>query len=179
MNSTEPTNQHTARLSQQEKRRLAELKKNIIYSAAFLTPESAALLRQCFSPKFPKHFYHHATIDFRPHDIPFFVGTQYDLVVIGYVEDDRAQAVLVSNKFSKNRVPHITLSTREDTEPFYAAAMISRAIEKRTIVSSINPLTLKSVLGYFEKNGSAGGREILDPNCEFNQLQKRLKKGGG
>lgn len=116
----------------------------VIYTAVFLTSESQKKLLEQFPAMHTKVFAHHSTIEFRPQypDIP--LGEHYQLKVLGYVADEKAQAVIVENIYSKKKHPHITVSTRNDTPPVYVDEMIENCE-----IIPVDDVVLDGVVGYF------------------------------
>lgn len=116
----------------------------VIYTAVFLTPESQQKLLEQFPAIHTKVFAHHSTIEFRPQNADIPLGEQYPLKVVGYIADEKAQAIIVENNYSKKQHPHITISTREDTAPVYVDEMILGGE-----IIPVNDFVLDRIVGYF------------------------------
>ena len=81
-----------------------------------------------FSPKHEKVYGLHSTIAFKPESVENLeVGKKVSLKIIGRVFDDRGDALLVENKKSKNKNPHITISCSKDTDPVYSNDLLEKA----------------------------------------------------
>ena len=62
---------------------------------------------------------HHSTIEYKPKDIKGLkVGKEVELKIVGRLTNDKLDVLLVDNPYSKNKYPHITLSTSEGVKPF-------------------------------------------------------------
>lgn len=103
----------------------------VIYVGAFLTPMSRSRLLRDFPPTHPNVHADHMTIWYDPpedvvEDLP--LGRQVRLKVIGLAEDDRGQAVVVRPEGvkSRNRTPHITISTAGGVTPAYSNNLVER-----------------------------------------------------
>lgn len=104
------------------------------YVGIFLEPESVKRLLAAAPPKHSCVFAEHVTI---ARNVDFEHFTAYEdaeavtVRVMGFVEDARGQAVLVSilsDKIEcKGRMPHITISTEEFTTPAYSNRLIETA----------------------------------------------------
>ncbi|MEK7658278.1 MAG: hypothetical protein AAB352_00230 [Patescibacteria group bacterium] len=74
-----------------------KVERPVIYSAFFVDdPEK---LKQKYPPVFPKEFYHHSTIEYRPKNGKqgLEVGKKVQLEIIGRVTSDKVDALLVVN----------------------------------------------------------------------------------
>jgi hypothetical protein len=93
----------------------------IIYHGLFV--DDMYNLQRMFAPVFPNLFYHHMTIEFAPKDASnIVVGRRVGLQVIGRLTTNKVDALLVEYSGSKNKYPHITLSTAEGVKPFESNA---------------------------------------------------------
>lgn len=101
-----------------------------LYSAYVLTPESKNTLKQVLNDlkvqMLENEFLHHCTIEFGDDTIVTDkqVGQYVSIEVIGLCFDNKAQAFLVDTCLSKNKNPHITISTSNEVKPFYSNQMI-------------------------------------------------------
>jgi hypothetical protein len=111
---------------------LASVKK-IVYASVKLTQDSKdKLLVWCLAQKFllPEIKSHHMTIVFNPSKdvvakLP--LGQEVKLKVVGYAEDDKAQAVVVECDVpSNNVIKHITISHQPDVKPVYSNELLAR-----------------------------------------------------
>lgn len=98
-------------------------------------------------------FGHHMTIKFKPspEDIAQFtplIGSSVSLKVVGYAEDDKGQAVLVSPQEvqSSNANPHITVSCAAGTAPVYSNTLLAGG------VTSVDGPVLTGVLDQFPRS---------------------------
>lgn len=123
--------------------------KEVIYTAVFLTAESAEELKewanQTIGELLPKTFCHHMTVAFRPKDGlgDLVVGQEVELKVVAVAGDDKGQAVEVVGFDSNNAVPHITISCAEGVSPVYSNELLAARI-------AVEGPTLKGVVGYFD-----------------------------
>ena len=120
-------------------RRIAEKDRHdeMLYVAVFLSPMERQTLIKRFGQKHPELHAHHMTIWFyKDGDPPFELadlplGKTIPLKIVGYVEDEQAQVVIVQppSKFRpmSGRTAHITISTEKGVLPAYANALIEKA----------------------------------------------------
>lgn len=118
----------------QEIIKCAGKKRKAIYTAAFLTPLGREDLENWWGTVvqkdfLDKQFMHHITIKYKPSEeevMSLPIGEEVSLKIIGYSEDERGQAVLVSGIESQpGKTPHITVSTSLDTSPVYSNDLIA------------------------------------------------------
>lgn len=124
---------------------------NVIYTAIFFNTEDVVTK---FGQVHENLFSHHSTIEFKPksiEDLP--IGETMNIKVIGRLTNKRLDVILVENPLSKNKHPHITLSTAEGVKPFESNFEIDSHFD------DIKPLneTLVGVCGYFN------GKDITKP----------------
>jgi hypothetical protein len=123
--------------------------KKVIYTAVFLTEESAEDLKAwaaaLVGELLPKTFCHHMTIAFRPKDGlgDLVVGQEVELKVVAVAHNDRGQAVEVVGFDSNNDVPHITISCAEGVSPVYSNELLAARV-------AVEGPTLRGVVGYFD-----------------------------
>lgn len=92
---------------------------NPVYSALFLAQDEVERLKKKFPPTHPNEFYHHSTIEFRPDDISNIeFGIYKPIKILGRLVNENVDVLVVDNPKSKNKYPHITLSTAEGIKPF-------------------------------------------------------------
>tara|TARA_Y100000310_G_C20463316_1_gene706392 strand:+ start:402 stop:926 length:525 start_codon:yes stop_codon:yes gene_type:complete len=114
----------------------AKKKKKALYVGVFLTPTGAQMLDNWWGTVvqkefLAKHFSHHMTIKFKPSPeevVSLPIGEDVTLKIIGYGEDDKGQAVMVSGVRSSNDIPHITVSTAEGVSPVYSNELLGMGI---------------------------------------------------
>ena len=121
----------------------------IQYHALFV--DDVNKLERLFPPVFSNLFYHHLTIEFAPKDASNIeVGKKVKLKIIGRIITNKVDALLVENDKSKNKFPHITLSTAVGVKPFESNAAFENSPE---LVRYFNePIFIDATEGYF--NGS-------------------------
>lgn len=124
---------------------------NVVYVGAFLTPMSRQRLLRDFPPRHNQVHADHMTVWFNP--TPDFVeqmavGRQVRLKVVGVVEDEQGQAVVIrpAGIKSMNRSPHITISTASGVGASYSNQLLE---QKWTPV--VGP-TLVAVLDTFPRS---------------------------
>lgn len=126
----------------------------IQYHALFV--DDIYALQRLFSPVYSNIYYHHSTIEFAPKDASNIeVGKKIKLEIIGRITTDKVDALLVVNPKSKNKYPHITLSTAEGVKPFESNA----AFEKypQLIKRFDTPVYINATEGYFN------GKDVTKP----------------
>jgi len=130
----------------------AKKKKKALYTAAFLTPVGKEMLENWWGTVVQKelhskHFMHHMTIKFKPSEEEVLAlpidGKIVKLKIIGYNEDDRGQAVMVAGVASSNSIPHITVSTTEETSPVYSNELLGVGINE------VDGVELDARIGFF------------------------------
>lgn len=87
----------------------------ILYSTVFI--DTQKLLEQ-FTPVHCNIFAHHSTIEFKPRSIDVQIGLVVTLQITGRLITNKVDVLIVDNPYSKNRHPHITISTAEGVKPF-------------------------------------------------------------
>lgn len=118
-----------------------------MYTAEFVN--SPSNLKKLFPPVFPNVFYHHSTIEFAPKDLEGIeVGKKGLIEAIGRITTDKVDALLVINPKSKNKHPHITLSTATGIKPVESNKAFEEHSEK--IAMFPTPLMIDVVEGYFD-----------------------------
>lgn len=94
-------------------------KGNIVYSACFVIKDDKYKLMQMFPQVHENIYYHHSTIEFKPKDISNIdFGITKEMKILGRLTTDKVDVIIVDNKKSKNKFPHITLSTSNGIKPF-------------------------------------------------------------
>jgi hypothetical protein len=121
------------------------------YSAVFF---NTANLEAKYKPVHPNQYAHHSTIEFKPADITGLpIGEERTIKIIGRLTTDKVDVLIVENPLSKNKFPHITLSTAEGVKPAESNSEIENNQDK------IEPLddTIQGVVGIFKD-----GKEITE-----------------
>jgi len=98
-----------------------------------LTPTGRAALLAAFPPVHERKIADHMTVAFKPTpaELASFVpGMRVSLIVTGYAEDEKGQAVLVEGYPSRNAFPHITVSVSQDTKPVYSNQLMEAGYEE-------------------------------------------------
>jgi|SaaInlV_120m_DNA_4_1040238.scaffolds.fasta_scaffold00923_25 hypothetical protein len=124
----------------------------VVYTGVFLTPMARQKLLKAFPPTHPKTVAHHVTLWFYEDSTPMGElpwGKTVPLKVVGYAEDDRAQAVTVAlpagMKAAGGRLPHITLSLAQGVSPVYSNKLVKRGTEAPKGLP-----TVKGVVGWYD-----------------------------
>ena len=113
-------------------------------------------LQRMFPPVFSNLYYHHSTIEFAPKDATNIeLGRKVSLKIIGRITTDRVDALLVDNAKSKNKYPHITLSTAEGVKPFESNTAFEKYPQMITYFDS--PQSIETTEGYYD------GRDVTQP----------------
>lgn len=125
-----------------------------IYSAIFVNEKK---LMSKYRPVHPNLYYHHSTIQFKPEtieDLP--IGLKVKMKIIGRLTTKRVDVLLVENKLSAKKDPHITLSTAEGVKPHesdFEIAKHKNKIQKLndTIIGYVGVFTNQGVIDYLKK----------------------------
>jgi hypothetical protein len=131
-----------------------------IYAALFLTEQSAVIakaLGQRIAPTLSNVFAHHLTLKFRPNVgevVALPIGKEMDVVVTGYVVDERACALVCEIpsgiEYNNDAPAHITLSTGNDDEGKKIPPKVSKDLVSEVEVKTFNPpIRLKVKVGLF------------------------------
>lgn len=142
-----------------------------IYTANFVY--SNVLIAK-YGKKHPNVYATHSTIEFRPKSTEGLpIGEQTQLKVVGRLTTDKVDVLIVENPLSKNKHPHITLSTAEGVMPKESNSEIENNLDK------IQPLndTIESTVGTFD-GGNINLRETNTPLEMLQGLANRLKTSG-
>lgn len=121
-----------------------------IYSAVFLIHNSKSKLLSHFPAKHQNVFAEHCTLKFglSEEDIKnLSVGQEVKILVNGYAEDEKGQAVSVELKGikSNNIIPHITISTAIGVKPFYSNELLKKDLQK------VSHLELDGIVDFFPR----------------------------
>lgn len=121
---------------------------NAVYSAKFVPSHEEDRLRTLYPPVHPNTYYHHSTIEFKPKDISNLdFGNYTPTKIIGRITTDKIDALLIENPKSKNKYPHITLSTAAGVKPFESNAAFENNPDK--IEYFKKPVIIRTVEGVF------------------------------
>jgi hypothetical protein len=133
---------------------------NIIYTAVFFdTNEIVSKYPQVH----PNLYSHHSTIQFKPTDISDLpIGEEVNIKVIGRLTNDKVDVLIVRNPLSKNKFPHITLSTAQGIKPFQSNVEIENNQDK---IKPING-NLIGTVGYFD-----GRNEVTEKQTQFEGME--------
>jgi hypothetical protein len=119
---------------------------NVVYSAVFFdTNDVVSKYKQVH----PNLYSHHSTIEFKPSDLTGLpIGQNKEIKIVGRLTTDKIDVLLVDNPLSKNRFPHITLSTAKGVKPFESNEEIQKNLDK------VQPLTdtIQGTVGVFDGN---------------------------
>lgn len=124
---------------------------NVIYTAIFFNTEEIV---NKFGQVHENLFSHHSTIEFKPVSIDGLpIGETMNVKIVGRLTTKRLDVLLVENKLSTKKNPHITLSTAEGVKPFESNFEIEAHYDE------IKPLndSIVGVVGYFN------GKDITKP----------------
>lgn len=129
-------------------------------------------LMQLFPPVHPNHFYHHATIWLAPESITHIKqGDKVTLKAVGRVTTPKVDVLLIEGMKSKNKYPHITLSTAEGVRAGMSNPEIERVIntpsdsDEREVFDT--PVLIEATQTYIESRYKA-------PNGKPTQLHPEL-----
>lgn len=122
-----------------------ETMNKIMYTGLFVN--SPSNLKRLFPPVFPNTFYHHSTIEFSPKNLDGIeLGKKVLIEAVGRITTDKVDALLVINPKSKNKHPHITLSTAEGVKPVESNKAFEEHPDK--LVMFPTPLMIDGTEGY-------------------------------
>lgn len=120
---------------------------NIVYYGLFV--DNSSLLKSMFPPIYPNVYYHHSTIEFRPKNLDEMeLGKKIKLPIIGRITTNDVDALLVDNPKSKNKYPHITLSTAEGVSPVKSNEAFEQHPDKIEMFKA--PKFIDVTEGYFD-----------------------------
>ncbi len=106
---------------------------------------------QKFIPKHSELFGHHSSIAYDPENLnDIEVGKPYTLSIIGRAYDEKGDALLVENKKSTLRYPHITLSCAPGIGPIYSNELLEQAMKEKTVEYFVEPISIEGVEGYYD-----------------------------
>ena len=145
---------------------ILENKNNIVYTALFVNDINK--LKEQFKPVHPNLYYHHSTNEFKPKDTyNLEIGKIYSMKVLGRLTTDNVDALIVDNPKSKNKYPHITLSTAVGIKPFQSNDEILNNLHK---IEKIDDVYIDVTEGYFD-----GKNDITENITEKKQYDNEPK----
>lgn len=119
----------------------------VIYTAVFVNENE---LMSKYEPYHENIYYHHSTIEFKPVDISNLpIGEVIPLKIVGRLTNNYVDVIIVENPLSKNKHPHITLSTAPGVSPSQSNVEIEKNLDR------IVPLddSIVGVVGAFTNAG--------------------------
>jgi hypothetical protein len=136
---------------------------NPVYSAVFFnTNEVTSKYKQVH----PNLFSHHSTIEFKPSDLTQLpIGQSKDIKIVGRLTTDKVDVLIIDNPLSKNKFPHITLSTEEGVKPFESNSEIENNQDK---IVKLND-TIQGTVGVFD------GKNEITSSLTSQQKQQALQ----
>lgn len=139
-----------------------------VYSAVFFNTDEVI---SKYKPVHPNIFSHHSTIEFKPSDVSNLpIGEDKNIKIVGRLTTDKVDVLIVENPLSKNKFPHITLSTAEEIKPFASNSEIENNQDK---IKPIND-TIKGTIGVFDGKNEITTNTQQEQLKKFAELQERL-----
>jgi hypothetical protein len=132
------------------------MERTVVYTAIFFNEEE---LKRMFKPVHENLFYHHSTIGFQPQGVDELpLDKKVKIKILGRLTTKKVDVLLVDNNFSKNKHPHITLSTAKDIKPQESNTEIEKYYDR---IKDLKPkkLFIWGRIGYFD-----GQKEITKEN---------------
>lgn len=143
---------------------------NPVYSAVFFNTDKVT---SKYEQVHPNLYSHHSTIEFRPSDVSELgIGDRMSIKVVGRLTTDKVDALIVENPLSKNKFPHITLSTAKGIKPFESNKEIEENQDK---IVKLND-TLLGTVGVFDgvneitSRLSTSSANVFE-NIDLNQIE--------
>jgi len=115
-----------------------------IYTA--LNVDNPEQLKEKYPSDLPNKFYHHSTIKFGKQPFNKNENKKEKLHIIGRLKTDKVDVLLVENKYSNNKHPHITLATAEGVKPFESNKEIESNLDKVEKLDDYVNVTFKNNL---------------------------------
>ena len=123
--------------------------KKVIYTALFVKDKNELL--RYFSPAHENVYADHVTLKFRPENIDdLVVGREHPIEIIGRVQDENGDALIVNCPALNLENSHVTLSCAEGIKPFYSNDLVERAIKYKTAEYLKEKLQIVCVEGYYD-----------------------------
>lgn len=122
-------------------------------------------------------FSHHSTIEYKPKKIKGLeVGKQIDLKITGRLTNDKLDVLLVDNPYSKNKYPHITLSTAKGVKPVASNFEIENNLDK--IVPLNDSIDGEITVCMFEQGGEIEDFKKGGKASKVDSKELKMEKGG-
>lgn len=123
----------------------------IEYTALFI--DNPSKLLEKFPAKHPKVYANHSTNEYKPKSLEDLeLGKKQYLKIIGQAYDQKCFALLVENKKSKNKFPHITISCAEDIAPVYSNELLEKSAKNGSLERFKEFLFIEVTEGYVDLN---------------------------
>ena len=137
-----------------------EVKLRIIYTGVFVK-DTEALIARWKGATLSEVYGHHLTLEFRPSKVSLPFGRDIDLKVIGVLDTDEVQALVICREslgalHCKNEVPHITVACAKGIKPFASNAALEKGYKP------IIPFYVRGKIGAFTDKGNFFGSGYLD-----------------
>ena len=128
-----------------------------IYTAIFLSDDSAAALKKLYPPRHPNVHAHHVTLIFKPSPenlvlLEPYLEKEVKCEVVGEAFDQRGQAAKVTvpeHLHLNGQVHHVTISCAEGVTPVYSNELLKRGWERGPEV--VPPVVLEGVIRHFTR----------------------------
>ena len=140
-----------------KKNKKAAKKRKAIYTGLFLSSSDMSALKKWWQKTvgtgtLPRRYMHHITLAFKPSvddvlSLAPYIGQTIPVKIIGWAEDEHAQAVTISCQAdicSANKHPHITVATDPSTKPAYSNTLLNKGP-----IHKVSGPTLKLRVGFF------------------------------
>lgn len=126
--------------------RISQRQPRIISNAIILDEQSQRDLKRVYTGKHPNYSSHHITLDYGKNEYHEDFGKKVSATVIGYKNDNKAEAVEVSlgGLRCDNSKPHVTISYENGIKPVYSNELLADGCDKVD-----KPLTLHGTVGSF------------------------------
>ena len=122
-------------------------RENLLYTALFVL--DIDFLIKTFRPKHNIVYGHHSTISFKPEGLSGIeLGKKQKIKILGRTYDEKGDVLLVENKRSKNKFPHITLSCAEGVDPFYSNELLEKSFTTDKIELLDEQIEIEVIEGY-------------------------------
>lgn len=163
-------NSNTSNPQSSENKNINNQQKNVVYSAIFFNTNE---LTNKYNQVHPNLYSHHSTIEFKPQTIENLpVGENRNIRIIGRLTTDKVDVLIVDNPLSKNKFPHITLSTAEGVKPFESNSEIEKNQNK---IKPLNDIIVGKV-GYFDGKNEIVNDEKFDENYNLNKIKSGVEE---
>lgn len=124
-------------------RNIPDTTETIVYSAVFFDKK---LLIRKYGSVYPNVYAGHSTIQFKPKDISNLpIGKKLNIKVLGRLTTSKVDVLIVENKLSTRKFPHITLSTANGVTPSESNDEIEK---NKNLIVKMNGI-LKGTVGVY------------------------------